>query len=107
MINLEDVSIDLLLTSLKKDNSKNDIISEAHQLLLKYNLKNYSELEHLINNGNIDNEYLKKELLIIKNNILYANEMNYQPMIFKCDNYKETNVDKKTLKITDRKTFCG
>lgn len=104
MIRLEDVS------ALNIVSESNGIIpiEEINKAILSCNIKDYGQLEQLIetNHPIFDKPNFRAMLEMIKENIEYANILGIVPEVFYTDNYKDVQIDKKTLKATERKTFC-
>ena len=109
MINLENVSTERLITFLRHDLYKAGDVLDAYLLLNKYAIRDYQKLKDLILSGKkeFNNDFLKSALTSVEDNIKYANEIGREPVVYTCNNYEGSNVDEKTLNITDRKTSCG
>jgi hypothetical protein len=109
MIKLCDVSTERLITFLKYDLYKQGEVLNAYLALTKHSIKDYQTLKDMIQNGRREfkNEFLKNAVSEVEKNIEYANQLGKEPVLFTCDNYKDANVDQKTLKVTDRKNSCG
>lgn len=109
MIKLSDVSTERLITFLKYDLCKQGEIYDAYLALTRHSVKDYQTLKDLIQNGRKEfrNEFLINAVKEVEGNIKYANEIGKEPVLFKCDNYKDATIDPKTLKVTDRKNSCG
>lgn len=109
MIKLSDVSTEKLITFLKNDSYKKRKALDAYLTLIKYSIKDYQTLRDMIQKGKrkFKNEILINAVSEVEKNIEYANEVGKPAVLFTCDNYNGTQIDQKTLEITDRKTSCG
>lgn len=109
MIKLENVSTERLITFLKYALHRTGEVQDAYSILNKHGIKDYQRLKDMIENGRreFQNEFLINALASVEENIKYANEIGREPILYTCNNYEGSNVDAKTLKITDRKNSCG
>lgn len=109
MIKLEDVSIQLFETMLKKRLEKEETFEEilnAISILKNYSIENYEQLKELIKSSNPDfnMELLKKELECIEAKIEFANSQGTEPEIYSSNGYKLGVIDLRSLGITDKYT---
>lgn len=108
MIRLEDVSA----LNIVKESSlikRRTIDEEEIKKAMETNcIKDYRMLEQLINvkHPMFDNKSFKIMLKLIKENIEYANRIGIVPELYYSTNYMGLNIDTKTLKATEGKTFC-
>jgi len=108
MIRLEDVSaLNIVNESslLKKRLVDKEEIKKAIETS---RIKDYRQLEELIKTGHpmFDKKSFKVMLELVKENIEYANRIGIVPEVFYSNNYSGLNIDDKTLKATEGKTFC-
>jgi len=108
MIRLEDVSaLNIIKESslLKKGFVDKEEIGKAIETS---RIKDYRQLEDLINicHPMFNNKSFIIMLKLIKENIEYANKKGITPEVFYSNNYGGLNIDDKTLKATEGKTFC-
>ena len=109
MIKLKNVSTERLITFLKYDTTKQGDVLNAYLTLNKHSIRDYQKLKDMIENGRreFQNEFLISALESVEENVRYANQVGIEPALYTCNNYDGARVDKKTLKVTDRKNSCG
>ena len=111
MIELKDVSTERLITFFKHQYTLDRNNEDAKLYLFLHNsgVRNFQELKNLIDSGKIElcSDFLKESILSVEENILFANNLGCEMQIFKCNDYKDSDVSRKILKTTDRKNSCG
>lgn len=109
MIELSNVSTERLITFLEYARINDSEKEEAYSTLMQHLIRDYQILKSELRKGGgtYDNAFLKDALEAVEQNIAYANSVGRQPVMFKCNNYKNTDVYRKTLKITDKQNLCG
>ena len=108
MIRLQDVSaLNIINESilLKQEQiTKEELIKAIESC----HIKDYMQLEELIREGHslFDNKSFRTILEVMKENIEYANKIGIKPEVYYSNNYGGLNIDRKTLRATEGKTYC-
>lgn len=113
MIKLEQISTVGLIRTLKNGcnlDEKTKLERNAiYNNLIKYNVMNFEELRVLILSGNKDfqYDYLIKELKIILKYLQIANSNDNKGILYPCNDYVGSNINRDILDKTDRENFGG
>lgn len=105
MIKLENISMERLISYVKQLSQRDVTMKYIYNLLVEYEIYDYQRLKDLLDSGNIKIDeargFLIRELFEIQNDIKMANLNGYDSEIFSFDMYKNSEVDDRTLRITD------
>ena len=113
MIKLENVSTDSLINYAKETGKNNKVFYYIYKLLYTNNIKDYQMLKAFLESENKELDYecvsqiLTAQLDMVISRINNANLTGKDPEIFTFDNYKDTRIDDRTLRITDNANKGG
>lgn len=105
MIKLENVSTERLIDYTKRLSNRDRLMQMIYELLFVYDISDYQRLKDVLDSDNEEfnlvSNFLYDELSEVEYGIKNDNNLDLKPEIFTFDNCKDSNIDDKTLKITD------
>lgn len=111
MIRLDQISTIGLIKSLEHINTLDEEVKLErkliHDALVKYNVVNFQELSDLILSGNKDfqYDYLIRELKIVIKYWQIANSNDNAPVLYPCNDYENSGVERYILDKTDKENY--
>lgn len=109
MIRLCNVSTERLISFLEYMKMKSPEMMNAYLALTNHQIKDFETLRNMVANGRreFDNDILRSAVKDVETNIEHANSLGREPILFTCDDYKDSDVFRKTLKLTDKRNLCS
>lgn len=107
MIKLENISTIEFLTRMQREGINNRFYRHIYEIMKKYNLDNFQKVKDFLDSNSIELNYelirevMTEYLNYVKGKIDEANLIDKKPEIFTFETYNHSNIDDKTLKITD------
>lgn len=107
MIRLENISTIEFLTRMQREGINNRFYRHIYEIMKKYNLDNFQKVKDFLDSNSVELNYelirevMTEYLNYVKEKIDEANLIEKKTEIFTFETYNHSNIDDKTLKITD------